>query len=180
MTRRAACWACRLALLGAKSGCSASPASDDQTAPDTYLAFASDFAQYRSWSHAPANAEGAPSASPHSVGPMTVYWNRDPPSGSTGFPVGTIIVKQTDPSVTSAQIFAMVKRGGGYNAAGARNWEWFELQVAAPDPVTILWRGVGPPNGESYGGDPTTCNTCHGQAARNDFVWSTALQLDSF
>ena len=25
------------------------------------------------------------------------------------------------------KIFAGVKRGGDFNAAGAKNWEWFEL-----------------------------------------------------
>ena len=113
-------------------------------------------------------------------GPMTVYWNRSPPSGSDEFPLGTIIVKQNDPGATTPQIFAMVKREGGYNASGAKGWEFFELQAADDQSVVILWRGVGPPVGESYGSDPNTCNNCHSQAGANDFVWSSALQLSSF
>jgi hypothetical protein len=158
-------------------GCSASETENSDA--DTFLAFATTFAGYRNWSHAAATADGAPSGV-HTNGPMTVYWNELPPHGGVEFPVGTTIVKETDPGVSPAQIFAMVKRGGGYNSTGARGWEWFELQSPDSDSVIILWRGVGPPNGETYGGDPTTCNTCHAQAVGNDFVWSTALQLSSF
>ena len=160
-------------------GCGTSKSDDLGGDAGSYLAFASNFVGYRSWSHAVATADGAPSGV-HTNGPMTVYWNKTPPHGSVEFPVGTIIVKETDPGVTPAQIFAMVKRGGGYNSSGAHDWEWFELQAPDDDTVLILWRGVGPPNGETYGGDPTTCNNCHSQAAANDFVWSTALQLSSF
>jgi hypothetical protein len=160
-------------------GCGSSKTSDSGQDAGTFLAFATNFEGYRNWSHAAATADGAPSGV-HSSGPMTVYWNETPPRGSTEFPIGTLIVKETDPGVTPAQIFAMVKRGGGYNSSGARNWEWFELQAADDETVLIVWRGAGPPNGETYGGDPTTCNNCHVQAATNDFVWSSALQLSSF
>ncbi len=168
-----------LLVLTATLSCSAAKSENSAGDSDTFLAFATSFAGYRSWSHAPATATNAPSGL-HTSGPMTVYWNKPPPHGSTEFPIGTIIVKETDPGVTPAQIFAVVKRGGGYNAAGAHDWEWFELQTADSGSVVILWRGVGPPNGETYGGDPTTCNTCHGQASSNDFVWSSALQLAAF
>jgi len=160
-------------------GCSSKDADASDAGTQTYLAFASNFEGYEDWPHAPATADGAASGV-HALGPMTVYWNQTPPHGSTEFPVGTIIVKQTDPGVTPAQVFAMVKRGGNYNASGARDWEWFELEVTGGDVVRILWRGVGPPNGETYGGDPTTCNTCHQQASGNDYVWSSALQFAAF
>jgi len=170
-----------IACLSAASalGCGTSKSDDSGEDAGTYLAFASNFDDYRRWMHAAATAAGAPSGV-HTNGPMTVYWNNTPPHGSFEFPVGTIVVKETDPGVTPAQIFAMVKRGSGYNSSGARDWEWFELRAPDDDTVFILWRGVDPPNGETYGGDPTTCNNCHGQAAANDFVWSTALQLSSF
>ena len=57
---------------------------------------------------------------------------------------------------------------------GARDWEWFEI---IEDPTTIVWRGLGPPNGESYGGDPDACNSCHTQCAGNDFVCSPTLHF---
>ena len=108
------------------------------------------------------------------LGPRTHYINMVPPSGSTEFPVGTIIVEAMEGA--SAHTVAAVKRGGGYN--GGRNWEWFEVKE---NPVAIVWRGLGPPNGESYGGDPNGCNTCHSACGGdNDLRCSPYLQLSSF
>jgi hypothetical protein len=70
-----------------------------------------------------------------------------------------------------------VKRGGDFNAAGAKNWEYFELQE---NPVKYIWRGLGPPLGDTYGGDPNGCNNCHEQCAANDYICSPKLQLSSF
>lgn len=76
------------------------------------------------------------------------------------------------------QLFAMVKRGGGYNAVGALGWEWFELAERKDGSVAIKWRGLSAPSGESYGNDPHgTCNACHERAKANDFVKSPALAL---
>ena len=90
------------------------------------------------------------------------------PSGSPEFPVGTAIVEVR----ASGIIFAAVKRGADFNATGAKNWEWFEL-LETPD-VVIKWRGVGPPAGEMYGGDPNGgCNACHTRCGgTNDYVCS--------
>ena len=94
---------------------------------------------------------------------------------------GTIIVKEpSDGDLTTRQIFAMVKRGGDFNPTGAVNWEWFELQNVDSATVQIVWRGFGPPAGETYGGNPAFCNGCHVIAADNDDVWSSALQLSNF
>jgi hypothetical protein len=165
-----------IACLNGLWGCGGSGSASDQSNGDTYLAFASSFVGYENWQHAPATpAEGAPQGV-HDLGPATAYWNRARASGSNTFAIGTIIVKQTDPGAAAPQTFAMVKRGGDYNSAGARNWEFFELQPAVDGPPLILWRGIGPPNGESYGGDPNTCNTCHSLAAAHDYVWSQVLQ----
>ena len=72
----------------------------------------------------------------------------------------------------------MVKRGGGYNAQGARGWEWFELAARPDDSLAIVWRGINAPQGEDYGGDPQGgCNDCHARAGRNDFVRSPGLRL---
>ena len=85
--------------------------------------------------------------------------------------------------VTSAQVRKDLsyfgnfgKRGLGYNATGARNWEWFEL-AESPDRVLIVWRGVGPPTNDSYGGDPNGgCNACHARCgAPTDFICSPSL-----
>ena len=78
--------------------------------------------------------------------------------------------------------FAMVKRGGGYNAQGASGWEWFELQnlTDGSGGVQIVWRGLGPPAGEVYGGDPNAgCNTCHRDCG-NDAVCAKSVRLENF
>lgn len=154
-----------------------------------FVAFAPDFYGFRTWSSAPAVPiatlppppvpDGGADGGIH-VGMLTVFWNAPPPAGSSRFPVGTIIVKETDGgAVTSRQVFAMVKRGGDFNAGGAVDWEWFELMNIDDQHVTVVWRGVGPPAGERYGGNPATCNDCHLRAASNDDVWSSALALAS-
>jgi hypothetical protein len=76
--------------------------------------------------------------------------------------------------------FAMVKRGGDFNSEGARGWEWFELEDVEDGGVLIVWRGVGPPADEGYGGDPLTgCNECH-TPGNNDCVLAPALDLRNF
>lgn len=153
--------------------------SDDDTGPvgDTFIAFSTSFADFRTWHSAHSDGpvdDGT--ISPDAIGPRTLYIDPVPPSGATEFPVGTIVVEAREGNLTN--IFARVKRGGGYNEGGARNWEWFEL---IENPVAIIWRGLGPPNGESYGGDPNACNSCHEQrCGANDFTCSPTLQLSSF
>jgi len=166
---------------GALAGCNG--ASDgDSTPGDTFIAFATNFYGYRTWTKSVVEDTGATPASTHLSGTRIVYVNQVPPSGSAEFPVGTIIVKELgEGAIGDRQVFAMVKRGGGYNQNGATNWEWFELQNIDEEKVKIVWHGVGPPAGEKYGGDPNGgCNGCHGGAADNDFVQTPALDLASF
>src|SRR5450755_2534973 len=151
-----------------------------------FIAFASDFANFRSWQSFDVTKEqdadaGLDAGTVHPDAKLIEYLNKPPPSGSTEFPVGTIIVKEgTDGPVYMRQYFAMVKRGGTENAAGAKGWEWFKLQNAADGTPGIRWRGVGPPNGELYGGDPTGgCNSCHVKCG-NDAVCAKAVQLAQF
>lgn len=169
------------------AACSSSPASSPTDTPPmnsdgVFIAFASDFAGYHDWNQAPATAPaGAPSDSLHVSGAMSLYWNASPPPRSTSFPMGTIVVKESGPVANPMRTFAMVKRGGGFNASGARDWEWFELSRLADGSPFVVWHGFGPPSGtEAYGGDPTVCNTCHAIAASNDYVWSEALTLSAF
>lgn len=170
---------CSVIVLVGALACSAGAGEGSDENAGAFLAFASDFAGYRQWQHAVSDSSTG-GDSVHTRGPKTVYWNRNPASQSSAFAIGTIIVKEASTDAGASQTFAMVKRGANYNATGATGWEWFELQPNSVTSVTILWRGVGPPTGESYGGDPTTCNNCHSQAAGNDFVWSSALQLATF
>ncbi len=177
--------ACALALvLSAGSAASCAPADDSSSttgdSPTTLLAFATTFKGFRTWNAYPV--EHPTSNVVHLAGPRTEYINKLPPDGSKSFPVGTIIVKEMDDgALADRKIFAMVKRGGGYNSEGAKDWEWFELQNLDEASVKIIWRGVGPPAGEMYGGDPNaSCNSCHKTAAANDFVQSTELSLSNF
>lgn len=152
------------------------PLTDD----DTFLAVASSFNNFRTWeSFAIPPDDGL---TIHTSGARTAYINHVPSSGRTTFPVGTIIVKESEVgTIPDRQVFARVKRGGTYNSKSASGWEWFELRNVDESTSTILWRGVGPPVGEKYGGDPNGgCNGCHGAAKSNDFVLSAPLQLKNF
>lgn len=181
--RRSSSWLTALALLaGACASSSGDSSSDAGNDNNVFIAFASDFANFRSWQSFDVTKDAAP-GTVHPDAKLIEYLNMAPPSGSTQFPVGTIIVKEgTDGPVAGRQYFAMVKRGGGENPMGAVGWEWFELQNAADGTPGIRWRGVGPPSGELYGGDPTGgCNSCHvSQCGGNDAVCAPAVQLAQF
>jgi len=147
----------------------------------TFIALQRDFQKYLDWQHFHLDPNpNAPAQDPHAIGSRELYLNRKPPSGSTSFPVGTIIVKHSDGNGDPTQVrtFAMVKRGGDYNQNGALNWEWFELlQDDTSKAWIISWRGIGPALGGEYGTTGDTCNTCHMAAKTNDFVQAEPLQL---
>jgi len=169
-----------LAFTAACGDDGSSGSGDDSSVDQTgsFLAFDADFAGFRGWEafHLPdAPADGVV----HLAGPRTEYLNKRPPKGSHEFPVGTIIVKELETgAMEDRKVFAMVKRGGGYDAAAAPGWEWFELSNN-PDGTfkRIVWRGLGPPSGEQYGGDPNGCSGCHAASKDNDYVSPTALRL---
>jgi hypothetical protein len=181
-----------LAVAVTCAGCASSngdpsPSGDAGTAaPEIFIAQLSDFVGFCHWSNAVATAPGDAGDGIHGLGPLRVYWNQSPPHGSTSFPVGTIIVKESQQSDPSQRVaFAMVKRGAGYNAGpgGAVGWEWFSLQDQGDCSfgTTPLWRDPAPPIGESYAGMPVgDCNGCHSLVSDNDYVWDTALSLSHF
>lgn len=142
---------------------------------ESFIAFEADFTGYRTWE--PFPLDGTAQAPAHLAGHRVVYLKKRPPAGATGWPVGTIIVKEfTQAALVDRQVFAMVKRGGSYNLTGATGWEWWELKNSDEQTAKKTWRGVGPPSGENYGGDPTGgCNVCHSGAKANDFVQSIQL-----
>jgi hypothetical protein len=158
--------------------------------PDESASFVpqpSDFTGFCNWPNAPAMAEGDASDGLHGVGPLRVYWNKSPPHGCGEFPVGTIIIKETEESVATVRtVFAMVKRNArgnpkAFNAGGAPGWDWWSLTDNGDCTMSKLWMGELPPAGESYTGTAAgDCNGCHGLAKDNDYVWSTALQLSNF
>ncbi len=177
-----------LVFAAALAGCNAStPATGDaggaagsDAGPDVFIAFWSTFQPFRTWKSFHSSGPPDDGTFPADVlGPRTQYINRLPPHGATEFPIGTVIVEARESGAKN--LFAAVKRGFGYNSTGARNWEWFELREAAGQ-VLIVWRGLGPPTNESYGGNPDGgCNSCHKSCgAGNDYICSPVLQLASF
>ena len=165
-------------MLGVACG---QPSNDGNTARDSgmFIAFANDFVGFHDWQAFDVTKDAAP-GTVHPDAMLIEYLNESPPSGSTAFPVGTIIVKEgTDGPVVGRRYFAMAKRGGTFNAAGATGWEWFELENLTGGGVRVIWRGE-PPLGDMYGGDPnSTCNSCHVQCG-NDAVCAKAVQLAQF
>jgi hypothetical protein len=150
------------------------------------------FACFRNWTSTPGvGPPGAPDPSGETdggihSGPLTTYINKPPPHGSTSFPVGTIIVKeQSNPAIalTDRQIFAMVKRGDGYNTPPGQtvplNWEFFELQNIDTCNVNVVWAGF-PLAADPYAANPFVCDECHEGAKSNDYVWTVGLTLSSF
>jgi hypothetical protein len=175
--KRAVC-ACRVGLMSliafATSACArhTEQSLTDVRAP--FIALERSFQGFQSWARVdlPDRPE---QGSTHVAGETHEYINAPTPPGAKAFPVGTIFVKTVD-SKQKSDIFAMVKRGGGYNASGASGWEWFGLRARPDGSVAIVWRGVNAPDGESYGGDPLGgCNGCHGAAAKNDHVHAYSL-----
>jgi len=159
------------------------PEAAPPDALSTFIAFTPTFQPFRTWTsfHSDGPPADAYPTRPDVLGPRTQYINVVPRSGSAEFPVGTVIVEARENA--TMRIFAAVKRGGGFNTGGATNWEYFELAEASGSggPVTITWRGVGPPLGDTYGGDPNGCNSCHTACgAGNDFICSAKLQLRAF
>ena len=171
--------ACALALAAASCSGGSGSANGDKSGDVPFIAFSKDFRGYHSW-QAWDVTDDADLAGIHDGSTVIEYINHLPPSGSTEFPIGTIIVKQATGGTLSHELFAMVKRGH-FNTA-LPGWEWFDLLDIddGTDSVNIVWQGYGPPNGESYGGDASSgCNTCH-LACNNDGVCATPLNLSNF
>lgn len=167
---------CALVAVTLAVGC-----GDDGTETGSFIAFTDDFRAFRTWTR---TAVGMDSLTDHPAGPRFAYSNRPPPAAGAPYPVGTILVHTIEPSTDPQMwdIFAMVKRGGGYNANGAAGWEFFRLGVSASGVPVILARGLNPNEGHSYGGGGATtqmqgCNACHGTAASaaHDHVLSSRL-----
>ena len=155
---------------------------------EPFIALERDFQGFEGWSKVDLSQRPAVSET-HASGDAHEYVSHLPAPGSKEFPVGTILVKTVKSNhppqggteakaANDTDIFAMVKRGGGYNRRGALGWEWFELRRRGDDTLGIVWRGVNPPSGEGYGGDPLGgCNGCHQMAVANDYVHATSLAL---
>ena len=173
--------------LGCGAGASAGPEATGSGGESgsggagVFIAFASDFQGYDGWRRLDLGV--VPPTDNELPGPRALYVNRAPEHGASEFPVGTMIVKAIETGAPSEwQMFAMVKRGGGFNYVGARGWEWFELTQTDDRRVAVQWRGVAPPSGMGYGAGTQggVCNTCHAGSAANDYVIGDDLSLSGF
>lgn len=152
----------------------------------TFIALDHDFVGFQGWYSAtlPFNQL---SATVDPTGTHIGFVNRRPPAGATSYPVGTIVVKAIEPSddATTWELFGMVKRGGGFNASGATDWEYVLMRVAGDGNPFITSRGLGPSDDGSDGGAGSYapggaaggCNLCHGDKtyAATDHVISPPL-----
>lgn len=174
-----------LLVMLALAGCGELEAEEieEPVEPAIYIAFARDFERFERWTTFDRGRDPVP---PSHLGPSLIYVDPMPPARAAAFPVGTRIVRVEragdDPS--GWEVHAMVKRGAGFNADGARGWEFFELTLdATRDRPAIRWRGEGPANGDGYvapeGGEVLGCNHCHASATYNDSVLSPVLQLST-
>lgn len=110
----------------------------------TFIALDRDFVGFETWQSFDLGetiVEGLP------YGRRVLYVSAMPPAGASEFPIGTKLVKVfEDPELPRDQwdIYAMVKRGGGFNGNGAVNWEWFELVRDSAGQPSAEWRGTEP------------------------------------
>lgn len=174
-----------LFVLLALAGCGEREAEgiEEPVEPAIYIAFASDFERFERWTTFDRGRDPVP---PSHNGRSIIYVDPPPPAGAAEFPVGTRIVRveQAGDDPTAWEVHAMVKRGGGFNAEGARGWEFFELALdRSGRRPAIRWRGEGPANGDGYvapeGGEVLGCNHCHASATYNDSVLSPVLALSA-
>lgn len=154
-----------------------------------FVATEADFGGYETWTRFDRGEQPVPPS--HPSGQSVVFVSELPPPGATEFPTGTMIVRVTPgalPDPGTWEVHGMVKRGAGFNADGARGWEFFDLLLWPDDSghysPRILWRGTSPPQGNGYeapegGGVELACNHCHAAATDNDSVLGPELDLDS-
>ena len=108
-----------IVCLALVAGCSSG--SQDKV----FIALDGDFAPFLTWQSVdvPPNNLGAG----HPGGPSVAYLSARAPAGAKKYPVGTMIVKafESNPDQMQWDIFAMAKRGGGFDPEGALDWEFF-------------------------------------------------------
>lgn len=166
-----------LAAAALLAACASETPEDEDPPGTTFIALDRDFQGFRAWPRTPV---GSALLEGHGEGPRFVYANRPVPAAGETYPMGTILVKavELDADPTRWEVFAMVKRGGTFNARGAAGWEFFRLRFTNATSVLITGRGLAPTdNGVNlYSTRVEGCNACHGATARGtDHVLSAPL-----
>jgi hypothetical protein len=176
------------ALAIVAMGATACAPDDPVEDAGTWAPVPSDCENYESWTSFDlggddAGAGGADACAHLLDVPRTAYINKTPPHGSTEFPVGTMIIKEikTTPDPSTWQVFAMAKRGGGFDpGSGCVGWEWYGLD--APDGgggCHFQWSGTQPTANEAYA-SCGPCASCHSSAQSNDCVIAPELSLSQW
>lgn len=154
----------------------------DASEPSVFVALARDFQGFERW---PCYDLGFSDTPGHPSGNRTVCAFVPGPVVDGGFPIGTRMVKVIELAGSGGMrdYVAAVKRGGGFNPEGAREWEFFQLRVTDAG-VNILARGTAPVfgPGDPYASQNGSCNDCHGtpEAARTDYVLAPQVQPAAF
>lgn len=152
--------------LAASLACAACGADPGEEA-GTFVAFQQHFTPYRSWTSVNL---GMRTLVGHPTGEAVVYANRPVPT-ACAWPVGSILVKEirTGEDQRAWELFAMVRRGGSYDANPAAGWEFFTLGLAANGAPVITGRGINPGIDTYSGAGGGGCNGCHGAPAAHPF-----------
>lgn len=163
-----------LALLALSLSCAS--CGDDAANAGAFIALQEHFAPYRTWASVDLGVRGLVG---HPTGRSIVYANGPVPEGCA-WPLGAILVKEirvTDDPRTW-EIFALVKRGGSFDANPAAGWEFFTLGLATNGTPVITGRGINPGTDSYTGGSGGGCNGCHGSTAARPFdsVLTVALR----
>lgn len=137
-----------------------------------FIATDQSFSDFRNWELVTENSGPDPSldmahGGNDSTVTRSVYFKDDQMPANGTYPVGTIIVKESqNPDNSLHELTAMVKRGNDFNPAH-NDWEWFMLEPdgkIASDQDGNKMRGAMLMNG--------MCGGCHDQASSTDFVFS--------
>lgn len=157
-----------------------SPEPPAETVRDPFIAMQSDFADLFEWPRWQVPDIG--STHGHQRGePSYIYVKGEIPEWGEPLALGTIIAKTVERGEPGEwEIHAMVKRGGGFNAGGCVEWEWFDLRLNENRVPVVIWRGEGnEANPGGYGrrldGTPIGCNDCHAQVPHTDYTFARAL-----
>jgi hypothetical protein len=172
------------------AGCSGGPGTPANTAE--FVAGDGDFAGFQAWTMFQLPDHDDLSDLVYPAGTRKAFLNHPPPAGATLYSVGTVIVKTIEVGAGPAdwEIFAMTKRGGSFNPAGAKRWEFFLLRIGGDGEAHVISRGIDPSDdGRGDMGLPTAsggyfdgqgitpCNVCHGQAKLAGVDYMLGAQL---